>query len=79
LFYLLQAEEDAAALRAELNSLQQQSMGNPFGSVPSASKSEEQILDMEKEIMDLKSKLQVPFVFWPYCTIDFGSCSYLNI
>lgn len=52
------AEEDAATLRAELNSLQQQTIINPFGSIPSANKSEEQILAMEKEIMDLKSMLQ---------------------
>ncbi|XP_010931297.1 uncharacterized protein [Elaeis guineensis] len=51
------AEEDAASLRAELNSLQQQGMGNSFSSIP-LSDSTEQILVMEKEIMDLKTELQ---------------------
>ncbi|XP_008792177.2 plectin [Phoenix dactylifera] len=51
------AEEDAAALRAELNSLQQQGMGNSFSSIP-LSDSTEKTLGMEKEIMDLKSELQ---------------------
>lgn len=52
------AEEDAAALRAELNSLQQQNIGNLYGNIPTTSKSEEQILALEKEIMDLKSEMQ---------------------
>ncbi|ONK62030.1 uncharacterized protein A4U43_C08F36070 [Asparagus officinalis] len=51
------AEEDAAALRAELNSLQQQNLGNPYGNI-STSNLEEQVLAMEKEIMNLKSELQ---------------------
>ncbi|KAG1365665.1 paramyosin [Cocos nucifera] len=51
------AEEDAASLRAELNSLQQQGMGNSFSSIP-LSDSTEQILVMEREIMDLKTELQ---------------------
>ncbi|XP_068643964.1 uncharacterized protein [Aristolochia californica] len=46
------AEEDAAALRAEINSLQEQLMGNPLV------RPHEQIEIMEKEIADLKSMLQ---------------------
>ncbi|KAJ6803148.1 lamin-1 [Iris pallida] len=52
------AEEDAAALRAELNSLQQQVMGNPFGGGPSTKDLAENVVAMEQEIVDLKSKFQ---------------------
>lgn len=52
------AEEDAAALRAELNSLQQQVMGNPFGGGPSTKDLADNVLAMEQEIVDLKSKFQ---------------------
>lgn len=69
--YLSKAEEDAAAFRAELNSLQQQNIGNIFGNIPSTNKSEEQIISLEKEIMDLKSELQVTLIFWACCL----SCS----
>ncbi|PKA56243.1 hypothetical protein AXF42_Ash011173 [Apostasia shenzhenica] len=52
------AEEDAASLRAELNSLHQQIMANPYGSIPSADDPVERLLLMEKEITQLKSELQ---------------------
>ncbi|KAM0953371.1 hypothetical protein DsansV1_C02g0023381 [Dioscorea sansibarensis] len=52
------AEEDAAALRAELSALQQQGFGNSFGGFSSTGKSAEDIAAMEKEIADLKLVLQ---------------------
>ncbi|XP_077216563.1 myosin heavy chain-like protein isoform X2 [Tasmannia lanceolata] len=52
------AEEDAASLRAEVNSLQEQVMGNPLGGIASIGKSQDQVQAMEKEIADLKSLLQ---------------------
>ncbi|KAG9453082.1 hypothetical protein H6P81_005986 [Aristolochia fimbriata] len=52
------AEEDAAALRAEINSLQEQLMGNPLVGVHPFARPHEQIETMEKEIADLKSMLQ---------------------
>lgn len=80
-FYHLKAEEDAARLRAELTSLQQQTTINPFGSIPSENKSDEQILAMEKEIVDLKSVLQVTLVSWPYYLswYKISSYNYLNV
>ncbi|XP_072976648.1 uncharacterized protein [Typha angustifolia] len=51
------AEEDAAALRAELNLVQQQMTGNSFGGNPFGS-SNEHTLAMEKEILDLQSQLK---------------------
>lgn len=51
------AEEDAAALRAELNSLQQQEVRNPFNDVTLVNKSAEDIQALEKEISELKSEL----------------------
>ncbi|KAL5973469.1 hypothetical protein ACLOJK_030120 [Asimina triloba] len=52
------AEEDAASLRAELNSLQHQVMGNPFGSIPPIGNSPGHIQAMEGEISNLKNELQ---------------------
>ncbi|PIA54579.1 hypothetical protein AQUCO_00900860v1 [Aquilegia coerulea] len=53
------AEEDAAALRAELNSLQQQAMTNPLGGIPSmGSISPDHLQGMEKELASLKFELQ---------------------
>ncbi|XP_058099419.1 uncharacterized protein LOC131243837 isoform X2 [Magnolia sinica] len=52
------AEEDAAALRAEMNSLQQQGMENPFVGIPSIGNSLDNFQAMEKEISDLKTELQ---------------------
>lgn len=51
------AEEDAAALRAELNSLHQQLMANPYSGIPSADRIPDGVLSMEKEITELKSQL----------------------
>ncbi|KAG0466592.1 hypothetical protein HPP92_018172 [Vanilla planifolia] len=52
------AEEDAAALRAELNSMHQQIMTNSYSSTPSIDSSADRILSVEKEIAYLKSELQ---------------------
>ncbi|KAF5744565.1 WEB family protein [Tripterygium wilfordii] len=52
------AEEDAAALRAELNSMQQQAMSGPHGGIASVGTSQEQIQNLEKEIASFKSELQ---------------------
>ncbi|KAK8944964.1 hypothetical protein KSP39_PZI007586 [Platanthera zijinensis] len=49
------AEEDAAALRAELNSLQRQVLENPYVSVD---KAVDDVLLMQEEIAELKSLLQ---------------------
>ncbi|KAK8945333.1 hypothetical protein KSP40_PGU015944 [Platanthera guangdongensis] len=49
------AEEDAAALRSELNSLQRQVLENPYVSVD---KAVDDVLLMQKEIAELKSLLQ---------------------
>ncbi|XP_020571098.1 vimentin isoform X2 [Phalaenopsis equestris] len=54
------AEEDAAALRAELNSLHQV-MTNPYGGMPSVDRIPDSVLSMEKEITELKSLLQQEF------------------
>ncbi|KAF5189001.1 myosin heavy chain-like protein [Thalictrum thalictroides] len=52
-------EEDAAALRAELNSLQQQAMMNPLGGIPSmGSISPDHLQGVEKELASLKFELQ---------------------
>ncbi|KAJ6691831.1 hypothetical protein OIU79_013750 [Salix purpurea] len=53
------AEEDAAALRAELNSMQQQAMTNQFGGISSMGISHDQVQSLEKELAGLKSELQV--------------------
>ncbi|KAK1278886.1 hypothetical protein QJS04_geneDACA024775 [Acorus gramineus] len=52
------AEEDAAALRAELNSAQQQLMGYQFGGLHYSDSSAERIQALEKEISDLQTELQ---------------------
>lgn len=56
------AEEDAAALRAELNSIQQQAM-NQLGGISSIGNSPDQIRTLEKELSSLKSELQQVSVF----------------
>lgn len=52
------AEEDAAALRAELNLIQQQSMSGSFSGITSLSNSPDQILTLEKELASLRAELQ---------------------
>ncbi|XP_065879955.1 uncharacterized protein [Euphorbia lathyris] len=52
------AEEDAAALRAELNMIQQQAMSNPLGGMNSFGISLDQVPSLEKELANLKSQLQ---------------------
>ncbi|TQE00855.1 hypothetical protein C1H46_013395 [Malus baccata] len=52
------AEEDAAALRAELNMLQQQAMSGSLSAMNSISNSPDQIQMLEKELASLKSALQ---------------------
>ncbi|GLT37703.1 hypothetical protein SLA2020_120060 [Shorea laevis] len=52
------AEEDAAALRAELNSLQQQALGGPLGGINFMGSSSDQIQALEKELAALKFELQ---------------------
>lgn len=52
------AEEDAAALRAELNVLQQQAMLNPSGGFNATGYSHDQMQVMEKELSNLRSKLE---------------------
>ncbi|KAL6648389.1 hypothetical protein ACP70R_012613 [Stipagrostis hirtigluma subsp. patula] len=51
------AEEDSASLRAQLNTLQQQVMGNSYSGYQMGTSSEE-ILAMEKEIQDLQAQLK---------------------
>lgn len=52
------AEEDAAALRAELNSLQQQAMDGSLGGISSMGISPDHVQTLEKELATLKSQLQ---------------------
>lgn len=52
------AEEDAAALRAELNSLQQQAMSGQLGCPPSMGYPSDHMQAMEKELANLKSRLE---------------------
>ncbi|CAI9770866.1 unnamed protein product [Fraxinus pennsylvanica] len=52
------AEQDAAALRAEVNSLQQQSMSGPLGSVTATGYSLDHIQAMENELASLKSQFE---------------------
>ncbi|XWS53079.1 hypothetical protein CRYUN_Cryun11dG0127100 [Craigia yunnanensis] len=52
------AEEDAAALRAELNSMQQQAMSGAFGGISAMGNSPDQLQALEKELARLKSELQ---------------------
>ncbi|XP_042509890.1 paramyosin isoform X2 [Macadamia integrifolia] len=56
------AEEDAASLRSELNSMQQQAMMNPLSSIPSMGNSPDHLQAMEKELDSLKSELQQELV-----------------
>jgi len=51
------AEEDSASLRAQLNTLQQQVMGNSYSGFPMETSSEESHA-MEKEIQDLQAQLK---------------------
>ncbi|XP_059289253.1 uncharacterized protein LOC132042739 isoform X3 [Lycium ferocissimum] len=52
------AEEDAAALRAELNSLQQQAMTGPLSGLTSMNFPPDHMHAIEKELADLKSQLE---------------------
>ncbi|XP_024982283.1 paramyosin-like [Cynara cardunculus var. scolymus] len=52
------AEEDAAALRAELNSLQQQSISGNVGASISMGGPPDQMQAIEKELADLKTQLE---------------------
>ncbi|RVW56706.1 hypothetical protein CK203_075093 [Vitis vinifera] len=52
------AEEDAAALRAELNLIQQQAMMGTVGSITSMGNSPDHIQALERELASLKSQLQ---------------------
>ncbi|KAK8601627.1 hypothetical protein V6N13_058689 [Hibiscus sabdariffa] len=52
------AEEDAAALRAELNSMQQQLMNNSFSGINVVGNSPDQVQALENELARLKSELQ---------------------
>lgn len=52
------AEEDAAALRAELNSLQQQAMTDPVSGLTSMNFPPDHMHAMEKELANLKSQLE---------------------
>ncbi|PWA52842.1 myosin heavy chain-related protein [Artemisia annua] len=52
------AEEDAAALRAELNSLQQQAISGDLGSITSKGGPPDHMQAIEKELADLKSQLE---------------------
>lgn len=52
------AEEDASALRVELNSIQQQGMSNPYSDMASMGISPGQVQALEEEIANLKSKLE---------------------
>ncbi|XP_059660804.1 uncharacterized protein LOC132307142 isoform X2 [Cornus florida] len=52
------AEEDSAALRAELNLLQQQAMSGSLGGMTSMGNSAEHIQSMEKELASIKSMLE---------------------
>ncbi|XVE59326.1 hypothetical protein DITRI_Ditri05aG0036800 [Diplodiscus trichospermus] len=52
------AEEDAAALRAELNSMQQQAMSSAFDGINAMGNSPDQVQALEKELARLKSELQ---------------------
>ncbi|KAJ0792145.1 hypothetical protein HanOQP8_Chr01g0014081 [Helianthus annuus] len=52
------AEEDAAALRAELNSLQQQAISGDLGAIASRGGPPDHMQAIEKELADLKSQLE---------------------
>ncbi|XP_022148340.1 tropomyosin [Momordica charantia] len=53
-----QAEEDAAALRAELNSIQQQAMSGSLAGITPTANPLDQMQNLEKEISKLNSELQ---------------------
>lgn len=78
-----QAEEDAAALRAELNLIQQQSMSGSLSGVTSFANPPDQIQTLEKELSSLKSELQVTVrsVAFPYLSVRMRSykCSMATI
>ncbi|KAK8485970.1 hypothetical protein V6N13_094488 [Hibiscus sabdariffa] len=52
------AEEDTAALRAELNSMQQQLMNNSFTGINAMGSSPDQVQALENELARLKAELQ---------------------
>uniref|UniRef100_A0A2P2KRQ3 WEB family protein At3g02930ic n=3 Tax=Rhizophora mucronata TaxID=61149 RepID=A0A2P2KRQ3_RHIMU len=52
------AEEDAAALRSELNSMQQQAMNNPLAGMAFMGIPPHQLPSLERELASLKSELQ---------------------
>ncbi|KAJ7012674.1 WEB family protein [Populus alba x Populus x berolinensis] len=52
------AEEDAAVLREELNSMQRQAMSNHPGEISSMRVSHDQVQSLEKELAGLKSEFQ---------------------
>ncbi|KAK8488811.1 hypothetical protein V6N13_000945 [Hibiscus sabdariffa] len=52
------AEEDTAALRAELNSMQQQLMNNSFAGINAMGSSPDQVQALENELARLKAELQ---------------------
>ncbi|KAI3667701.1 hypothetical protein L6452_42770 [Arctium lappa] len=52
------AEEDAAALRAELNSLQQQAISGDLGALTSRGGPSDHMQAIEKELADLKTQLE---------------------
>ncbi|GLT66996.1 hypothetical protein SLA2020_393330 [Shorea laevis] len=52
------AEEDAAALRAELKSLEQQALGGPLSGISYMGSSPDPVQALEKELAALKSELQ---------------------
>lgn len=63
LLILLQAEEDAAALRAELNLVQQQAMTSAVGTMSLPGIPPEQIQKLENELTSLRSELQVTLCY----------------
>ncbi|KAJ6315696.1 hypothetical protein OIU78_019047 [Salix suchowensis] len=52
------AEEDAAALRAELNTMQRHAMSNHPGGINSMSIPHDQVQSLEKQLVSLKSELE---------------------
>lgn len=52
------AEEDAASLRAELNSVQRQTLDDTIVSMPTIGASRDHIQALEKELINIKSELQ---------------------
>ncbi|KAG6605437.1 hypothetical protein SDJN03_02754, partial [Cucurbita argyrosperma subsp. sororia] len=52
------AEEDAAALRAELNSIQQQAMSGSFAGITPTANPLDQMQNLEKEVSKLNAELQ---------------------